>query len=271
MHTKTTMKTIYYVFFLLLLLDCKDKAKPADEQPPGPGEFLRSYVKNPRKDDRMCKDDIRQAEKDLEQYKNIYVSTSCFGCRDFPYQKEILEYTDKQKIKVINTNYSCVVIEGQTKGCYKAMIDLKMEQIHGKDFRRKIEHEAEELMIQKIKTGTKILSVYDLAEEDQPYLIQGNKFVKKEDNLDIQTGLPLKHELDIYPFMDISFIVEKDGTISNVKNKNWVSGFKVNEKYRNELENLAKNKILTDYSQWKPGKYKNTLTRVENNFRVSFE
>jgi hypothetical protein len=52
--------------------------------------------------------------------------------------------------------------------------------------------------------------------------------------------LPLKHELDIYPFMDISFIVEKDGTISNVKNKNWVSGFKVNEKYRNELENLAK-------------------------------
>ncbi len=71
--------------------------------------------------------------------------------------------------------------------------------------------------------------------------------------------------------MDISFIVEKDGTISNVKNKNWVSGFKVNEKYRNELENLAKNKILTDYSQWKPGNYKNTLTRVENNFRVSFE
>jgi hypothetical protein len=61
-----------------------------------------------------------------------------------------------------------------------------MEQIHGKDFRRKIEHEAEELMIQKIKTGTKILSVYDLAEEDQPYLIQGNKFVKKEDNLDIR-------------------------------------------------------------------------------------
>jgi hypothetical protein len=55
MHTKTTMKTIYYVFFLLLLLDCKDKAKPADEQPPGPGEFLRSYVKNPRMDDRMCK------------------------------------------------------------------------------------------------------------------------------------------------------------------------------------------------------------------------
>ncbi|WP_419486854.1 hypothetical protein [Chryseobacterium bernardetii] len=151
------------------------------------------------------------------------------------------------------------------------MIDLKMEQIHGKDFRRKIEHEAEELMIQKIKTGTKILSVYDLAEEDQPYLIQGNKFVKKEDNLNIRTGLPLKHELDIYPFMDISFIVEKDGTISNVKNKNWVSGFKVNEKYRNELEDLAKNKILTDYSQWKPGNYKNTLTRVENNFRVSFE
>ncbi|WP_144428974.1 hypothetical protein [Chryseobacterium sp. StRB126] len=269
--SKNIMKTIYYLFLLLFLLDCKDKVKPVDEQPPNPKEFLRSYVKNPNPNDRMCKDDIEQAEKDLEKYKNIYVTTSCFGCKTSPYADEIIEYAAKQKIEVINDIYSCVVMEGQTKGCYKAMIDLKMEEIHGKDFRHKIEHAAEQLMIQKIKTGTKILSVYDLSEEDQPNLVKENKFTRKEDILTVQTGLPLQHELDTYPFIDISFIVEKDGTISNVKNENWVSGFKRNEKYKNELEGLAKNKILTNYSKWKPGKYKNTLTRVENNFRVCFK
>lgn len=264
------MKTIYYLL-LLLLLDCKDKVKPVDDLLPGPEEVLRSYVKNPQINDRMCKGDIQRAQKDLEKYKNIYVSVSCLGCKYFPYQEEILEYAAKQKIEVLPDNYSCVVIEGQTKGCYKALIDLKMEEIHGKDFRKKIEQAAEELMIQKIKTGTKILSVYDLSEEEQPNLIQENKLIKKDDILVVQTGLPLQHELDTYPFIDISFIVEKDGTISNLKNKNWVSGFKGNEKFKNELENLAKNKILTDYSKWRPGKYKNTLTRVENNFRVCFE
>lgn len=268
--SKNIMKILHYLFFVLLLLGCKDHAKPMEEQPPNRKEFLRSYVKNPNLNDRMCKDDIEQAEKDLEKYKNIYVTTSCFGCKTSPYADEIIEYAAKQKIEVINDIYSCVVMEGQTKGCYKAMIDLKMERIHGKDFRQKIEHAAEELMIQNIEAGTKILSIYDLPEEDMPYFIKEGKFIKDEYILTIKTKLSLKYELHTTPFMDISFIVEKNGSISHLKNENWVSGFKVNEKYKNELENIAKNKILTDYSQWKPGKYKNTITRVVNHFRVHF-
>ncbi|UHO39578.1 hypothetical protein H5J24_05685 [Chryseobacterium capnotolerans] len=273
-----TMKILPYFFFALLLSGCKDHTKPVEKQPSdfeepllNSEEFLRSYVKNPSLNDRMCKDDIERAKKDLKKYKNIYVTTSCFGCKTPPYADERIEYATKNHFKVINNDYSCVVIDGQIQGCYKALVDLKMEEIHGKDFGKKIEQAAEELMIEKIKTGTKILSVYDLSEEEKPNLIQENKVTKKEDVLLVQTGLPLQYELDTYPFIDLSFIVEKDGTISNLKNENWVSGFNRNEKYKNELENLAKNKILTDYSKWRPGKYKNTLTRVENNFRVCFK
>ena len=242
-----------------------------EEQPLSPEEFLRSYVKNPSLNDRMCKDDIKQAKKDLKKYKNIYVTTSCFGCRRAPYADEIIEYAAKNHFKVINNDYSCVVIDGQTKGCYKTMIDLKMEKIHGKDFRQKIERAAEELMIRKIQAGTKVISIYDLPEENMPYFIKEDKFIKDEYILTVKTKLPLKYELHTSPFMDINFIVEKDGSISHLKNENWVSGFRANEKYKNELENIAKNKILADYSQWKPGKYKNTITRVVNNFRVHFE
>lgn len=161
-----------------------------EEQPLSPDKFLRSYVKNPSLNDRMCKDDIKQAKKDLKKYKNIYVTTSCFGCRRPPYADEIIEYAANNHFKVINNDYSCVVIDGQTKGCYKTMIDLKMEKIHGKDFRQKIERAAEELMIRKIQAGTKVISIYDLPEENMPYFIKEDKFIKDEYILTIKTKLP---------------------------------------------------------------------------------
>lgn len=242
-----------------------------DERVPSAEEVLRSYVGNPRPNDRMCREDIEKAKKDLKKYKDIYVSVSCFGCEAPPYEDEILEYAVKEKVKVINDAYSCVVIEGQTQRCYKTFIDLRMEETHGKDFRQKIEQAAEQLMIQKVENGNKVLSIYDLKEDDKPHFIKEDDLIKQGYIPTIKTGLPLKHDRDNYPFMDISFIIEKDGSIGNLKNGNWVSGFKENDKYKNELENIAKNIILANYSQWKPGKYKNTIARVENNFRVNFK
>lgn len=63
----------------------------------------------------------------------------------------------------------------------------------------------------------------------------------------------------------------KNGKISNLKNENWVNEVEENEKYKSELEKIAKNIILEHYNNWKPGKYKNIVARVENNFRVNFE
>lgn len=76
---------------------------------------------------------------------------------------------------------------------------------------------------------------------------------------------------EISIFMDVSFIIEKNGKISNLKNENWVNEVEENEKYKSELEKIAKNTILEQYNNWKSGKYKNIVARVENNFRVNFE
>ncbi|AZA77238.1 hypothetical protein EG347_06830 [Chryseobacterium sp. G0186] len=268
------MKIILYTFFLLLMICCKDKnpeVKLVEEKIPSPEEVLRDYIKNPKADDRTCKEDIEKAEKDLEKYQKIYVFISCFGCKSKPYENEIKEYSVKEKVEIMYDPYSCVFTEGQTRGCYKATVDSRMEEIYGKDFRKNIEQAAEKLMIQKIKDQGKILSIYDLEENDKPHFIKEDNLIKDGYIPTIKTGFPLKEDRDHHLFMDISFIIEKNGRITNLKNENWVNEFKENEKYKNNLESIAKQEILTNYSNWKPGKYKNTIARVRNSFRVNFE
>lgn len=268
------MKIVFSIFFLLLITGCTDKnleTESVDEVIPNPQEVLRDYVKNPKTNDRICKDDIERAQKDLGKYKNIYVSTSCFGCKSLLYEDEILEYSTKQKFKVINYDFSCVIIDGQTQGCYKAFIDLEMEKVHGKNFRQKIEKEAEKLMIENIKNHDKVLSIFDLSENDKPHFIKEDNLIKQGYIPTIKTGLPLKNAKSNSIFLDVSFIIEKNGKVSTLKNENWVTEAAENEKYKSELEIIAKNTILTNYNNWKPGKYKNTIARVKNYFRVDFE
>ena len=52
---------------------------------------------------------------------------------------------------------------------------------------------------------------------------------------------------------------------------NWVNENGVNEKYKDDLINLAIKTLKKDYNNWKPGAYKGNKARVENNLRVSFE
>ncbi|MCT2406162.1 hypothetical protein NZD88_01165 [Chryseobacterium antibioticum] len=266
--------TLRLLLIILLLHSCKgedSKATVVEEIIPSPEEVLRDYVIKPKNDDGLCREDISRAKEDLKKYGQIYVTTYCFGCESLPYEEEVIEYATYKGFKVISYGFSCVTINGQTQGCYKAFIDLKMEEINGKYFRQKIQIEAEKLMINKLKNSNRSLSIYDLSDNDKPKLVHETNLTKQGYIPTIKTMLPLKFDRDKYPFVDISFIIEKDGKISNLKSENWVDGYKENNKYKKELESMAKKEILNYYNEWIPGKYKNTIARVENNFRVSFQ
>ena len=266
--------TLSILLFIIILKSCQSvdsKKTVTEEIIPSPEEVLRDYVKKPKASDRFCKKDIVRAKEDLKKYGNIYVTTYCFGCESLPYEQEITEYATGKGFKVISYGFNCVIMNGQTQGCYKAFIDLKMEEIHGKDFRQKIEIAAEKLMINKLKNNDRVLSINDLNDDDKPKLILETDLTRHGHIPVIKTGLPLKFDRDKYPFMDISFIIEKDGKISNLTNENWLDGYKENKKYRKELESMAKKEILNNYNEWVPGKYKNTVGRIKNNFRVNFE
>jgi hypothetical protein len=45
----------------------------------------------------------------------------------------------------------------------------------------------------------------------------------------------------------------------------------IDEKYKDDLINLATKTLEKDYNKWKSGTYKGNKARVENNLRVSFE
>ena len=61
----------------------------------------------------------------------------------------------------------------------------------------------------------------------------------------------------------ITFIIEKNGTISNLRVVNWVNDA-VDEKFKKELIVIALKTLKEDYNHWNPGKYKGNIIRTEN-------
>ena len=266
------MYRVFYIVILIVVVGCKKERMVEDSKKellPRYKDFINNYVKSPNKNDVMCRNDIEKAKNDLIKYKKIYVTTSCFGC-DFPiYSEELSEFSIQNNVKVVNNDLSCIVIDGQTAGCYTAYIDGEMFKKFGENFRNEIENGADKLLVEKIKRG-KVVNVYDLNDSDKPHLPNETNELKEGYTPFLISGLSLKISHNNYPFMDISFVVEKDGSISNLRKNNWVSNGDENEKFSNELENKAIKMIMKNYSKWTPGKYKNNVARVENNFRVKF-
>ncbi|MNL61125.1 hypothetical protein D3C87_1850090 [compost metagenome] len=83
--------------------------------------------------------------------------------------------------------------------------------------------------------------------------------------------MPINSKSSHNLFVDVNFIIEKNGTISNLLAHNWVNENGVNEKYKDDLINLAIRTLKKDYNSWQPGTYKGNKARIENNLRVSFE
>ncbi|MGQ7947139.1 hypothetical protein [Flavobacterium sp. WC2509] len=71
-------------------------------------------------------------------------------------------------------------------------------------------------------------------------------------------------------FADITFIIEKDGTIGNLSVNNWVNDA-VDDKFKKDLITKALTTLKENYNHWNPGKYKGNIARTETTLRVNFE
>lgn len=229
------------------------------------------YVLNPRKTDTLCIEDIEKAKKDLKEYDGIYVQTICFGCDFKPYEEEIKEVLKKRKFKLGVQDIGCVRYEGQTPGCYREYIDLKMKEKYGKNYRSELEREAEKILIKNISLNDKVISIYDLEENEKPKISNYNVSIEGDASTTIKTDLPINRKGNHNLFFDLEFIVEKNGTISNLKETNWVNSKGIDEKYKKDLIDFTLKTFKKDYNNWKPGTYNGNKTRVSNSLRVSFE
>lgn len=272
----------YYLFlfvFSLLTISCKKNIETANSssldttkvrKPPPPLDYEK-YMKNVPKSDSLCNEEIERAKDDLSKYDGVYVQTICFGCDFKPYEEEIKEVLKKKKFKLGIQDIGCVRYEGQTVGCYGEYINLKMEEKYGENYKSEIENDAIKILIKNINNNNKIISIYDLEQNEKPKILNPKIAIENDYSTTIKTDLPINRKSMHYLFTDIDFIVEKDGTISNLKETNWVNEKGIDEKYKQDLVNLAIYTLKKDYNNWKPGTYKGNKARIQNNLRISFE
>jgi hypothetical protein len=275
------MKKYYLILlvFSLLTISCKKNIETANSssldttkiRKPLPPLDYEKYMKNVPKTDSLCNGEIERAKKDLSEHDGVYVQTICYGCDFKPYEDEIKEVLKKKKFKLGIQDIGCVRYEGQTVGCYSEYIDLKMKEKYGLNYESEIENEAIKILIKNININNKIISIFDLEQNEKPKIIDPRIAIENDSDITIKTDLPINRKSMHYLFTDIDFIIEKDGTISNLKETNWVNEKGTNKKYKQDLINLAINTLKKDYNNWKPGTYKGNKARVQNSLRVSFE
>lgn len=275
------MKKYYLTLlvFSLLVISCKKKSEATNKstldttiiRKPSPPLDYAKYMKNVPKSDSLCNGEIERAKDDLSKYDGVYVQTICFGCDFKPYEEEIKEVLKKRKFKLGIQDIGCVRYEGQTVGCYSEYIDLKMKEKYGANYESEIENEAIKILIKNININNKIISIYDLEQNEKPKITDPKIAIENDYYITINTDLPINRKSIHNLFTDIDFIVEKDGTISNLKVTNWVNENGIDKKYKQDLINLAINTLRKDYNNWKPGTYKGNKVRVENTLRINFE
>lgn len=271
------MKHTYftYSFFLFSLFGCKHKSEKSNI-------FVESkivktsiglsqeYLVNPLKTDTTCLSDIQEANRDIEKYSKLYVKTICFGCDDKPFETELEEVLRVNKVKQVIEDIDCISYEGQTQGCYRETIDFEMKKMYGQDYFIELEKEAEKKFINNINKKNKIVSVYDLEDSEKPKNKNPKIQIQNDYYTTIKVDVPSKIKSYKNLFVDITFIIEKNGTITNLSVSNWVGGG-IAVKFKKNLISKAFETLRTDYNNWKPGKYKGNIARTENTLRVSFE
>ena len=270
------MKTFHLVFFALFLftISCKKendeiKNNKVVELVKIPNGSNPKYLLNHPKSDTLCSNDIQKAKADIIKYKKLYIKTICLGCDSKPFEDELEDLLKKKKIKQVIEDIGCVVYEGQTQGCYSSYIELKMKEKYGENYFSEIEKEAEKILIKNIKEKDKLLSIYDLEDKEKPKILNPNVKIESDYYTTIKVSLPTKINSSKSLFVDITFIIEKDGTISNLNVSNWINDT-IDEKFKKQLIESAFETLKKDYNNWKPGTYKGNITRTENTLRVDF-
>ena len=231
-----------------------------------------NYLNNPAENDTMCINAIQRAKIDLEKYNGVITNTICFGCINQPYINEIKEIAKEKKIKFYIEDLGCIIYKNQTDGCYSGYVNFFMKKKYGENYYQEIIEKAKSNFINNVVNKDSIVDFYDLNYEDMP------KYKNKEITLldngimpVIHTTLPLDFDPNKSMYLNIKFIIEKDGHISNIKLDEWVNEYPNNEKYKDDLYKIAKKELQNKYIEWIPGKYLGNNVRTEKKLQVYFK
>ncbi|MBL4604933.1 MAG: hypothetical protein JKY02_04515, partial [Flavobacteriaceae bacterium] len=227
-----------------------------------------NYVINPSENDSLCKSDISKAKADIKNGKLVYVKTFGFGSSVKRYEYDLKKLCEEKGIEYDIDLIGCVVMEGQTQGCYGAYMDKTLIDKFGFDFKGNLNRKADSLfLIRVVKDEIPIYS-WDCDEKPKP-ILENKSYLETTLNV---PNLDLKRtELaKTWPAIDLSFIIERDGKISKFYSENYIANLKHNEKFEKQLYDIAVDYIKNNYPNWKAGKIRGTSVTTDHNLRITF-
>ena len=227
------------------------------------------YVMHPKAGDTICNSEIERAKKDLERGKIVFTQKAGFLFGEIRYESELKELCKQYGLVFEFDLMGCMAFEGQTDGCYGDYMDKVIIDKYGIGFKETLHKKADSLFLVRTLSENKPVQYWDC--DERPRLPSEKErtsdylpsiVVDKPDiieNLSNGSG---------WPFFDLGFIVEKDSTISGFYIRTFVAQLKQNEKYKDELFEIAVNYLKTNYPTWVPGKIKGIPVRTDNNVRI---
>jgi len=267
------IKTVTYILILTFSLACSNNKKPEETNNNELNSETKiseriTYVMNPKATDSLCKSDISKAKSDIKNGKLVYVQTAGFGFGFKRYESDLKELCRKKGLEYDVDLIGCVVTKGQTQGCYGAYMDKILIDKFGSDFKENLNREADSLFLVRVLKNEIPIFSWDCDEKPKP-ILENQKYL--ETTLDVP-NLDLKRtELGkTWPAIDLSFIIERNGTISKFYSNNFIPRLKHNERFKDELYKIAMNYIKINYPNWKAGTIRGTPVRTDHNLRITF-
>lgn len=226
-----------------------------------------TYIKNPNSSDKTCISDIEKAKTDIQNGKLSIVYTN-YEVANMRYENFIKKLCNEYglifKIDFIND----VITENQTQGCYKSYMDKVIADSLGLNFKNNLENKADSLYLSTLLRENHAEWYFRCDTKPKPIL---NKRKYLETTLTLK-DLDIKQNPkgNVWPSVDIEFIIELDGEITNIESNNFIPKLPHNEKFKETLCKIGVNYIEENYPKWEPGKIRETNVRTRNNVRLTF-
>jgi hypothetical protein len=235
-----------------------------------------NYLLNIGAGDTTCGNAVKRAQIRARDTIDFVISFG-MGSLGLRYEKELAALCRKQGLTYQLELGNCIYIEGQTDGCYKDYMDFMLREKYGRDFKIGLHHKADSLFL--INAANDTIISWDCDKE--PTCIGKN--VDTAEGIDLPVALPLKERRDdwmsrdgkptftVYrSFMDIRFVIDKKGNVSNFHLSDFIPARKENEVYKERLFELAKKEIKKNYSKWHPGEINGVPLNTFYFLRVQF-
>ncbi len=264
----------YFVFILtiLFLSSCSEKSNVNNISEKQSLPLFNSYINNPKETDTLCINEIERAKKDLKQGFIVFTQSVGFGTGQLRYEKELNELCKTKGLVLGVDMIGCVIMRGQTQGCYGDYMDKIISEKFGDNFKQKLHIKADSLFLANCITQNKVVKYWDC--DERPRLTSEKERTSDElPSIEVTDIDIIKDESDNggWPFFDLNFVVELDSSINKFDYSNYVAELNQNEKYKDKLFKIAVSYLKNKYPVWVPGKIKGIPVRTSNNVRIHFE